>query len=62
MSALELLLSSKLFPVVREAFSNEYPDREVQNKKTIHLFLSKFENTTGVFLDDLSSGDKTALK
>jgi hypothetical protein len=39
---LERYFASKSFAAVREAFSNEYPDKEVPNKKTIHRLVTTF--------------------
>jgi hypothetical protein len=42
---LEHYLASKSFAIVREAFSNAYPDIEVPNKTTIHRLVTKFWDT-----------------
>jgi hypothetical protein len=42
--------TSKQFVAVREAFSNAYPDKEVPNKTTIHLPVTKFRDTGSVCL------------
>jgi hypothetical protein len=41
---LQQYLASKLFAVVRETFSNAYTDKEVRNKTTIHLLVTKFRD------------------
>jgi hypothetical protein len=45
---LEHYFTSKLFAVVREAFSNAYPDKEVPNKTTIHRLVTTFRDTGSV--------------
>jgi hypothetical protein len=45
---------------VRKAFSNAYPDREVQNKTTIHRLVSKFGTQEVFARDRCSSSDRTA--
>jgi hypothetical protein len=45
---LEHYFASKSFAAVREAFSNACPDKEVPNKTTIHLLVTKFRGTGSV--------------
>jgi hypothetical protein len=47
---LEHYFASKSVSVVREAFSNAYPDKEVPNKTTIHRLVTKFRDTGSVCL------------
>jgi hypothetical protein len=47
---LEHYFTQKSFAVVREAFSNAYPNKEVPNKTTIHRPVTKFRNTGSVCL------------
>jgi hypothetical protein len=42
---LEHYFASKSFAAVREGFSNAYPDKEVQNKTTIHRLVTTFRDT-----------------
>jgi hypothetical protein len=42
---LEHYFASKSFAAVREAFSNEYPDKGVPNKTTIHRLVIIFRDT-----------------
>jgi hypothetical protein len=44
----EHYFASKSFAVVREAFGNAYPDREVPNKTTMHKLVTKFRDTGSV--------------
>jgi hypothetical protein len=53
---LEHYFASESFTAVREAFHNAYPDREVQNKKTIHRLVTKLGKQE-IFV---SSSGKTA--
>jgi hypothetical protein len=57
---LEHYSSSKSFAVVREAFSNAYPDKEVPNKTTVHRLVTKFRDTGSVCCGKCSSSVKTA--
>jgi hypothetical protein len=45
---LEHYFASKSFAAVREAFSNAYPDKEVQNKTTVHQMVTKLRDTGSV--------------
>jgi hypothetical protein len=47
---LEHYFASKSCAAVREAFSNAYPDEEVQNKIKIHRLVTKFRDTGSVYL------------
>jgi hypothetical protein len=40
---LEHYFASKSSSAVREAFSNEYPDKEIPNKTTTHRLVTKFQ-------------------
>jgi hypothetical protein len=42
---LEHYFASKSFAAVREAFNNAYPDKEIQNKITIHRLVTTFRDT-----------------
>jgi hypothetical protein len=45
---LEHCLASKSSAAVREAFRNEYPDKEVPSKTTIHRLVTEFRNKGSV--------------
>jgi hypothetical protein len=47
-SRAERYFASKSFAVVREAFSNAYPDKVVWNKTTVHRLVTKFRDTGSV--------------
>jgi hypothetical protein len=47
---LEHYFALKSFAVVRESFSNAYPDKEVPNKTTIHRLVTKYRETRSVCL------------
>jgi hypothetical protein len=46
----EHYFASKSFAAVREAFINAYPDKEVPNKTTIHVLVTKFRDAGSVCL------------
>jgi hypothetical protein len=57
---LEHYFTSKLFAAVHGAFRNVYPDKEVQNKTTMHWLVTKFRAQEVFVYDMCWSSNKTA--